>query len=252
MTVCSSRPGMSRADVEVAVDRRPSPPAASRHAAPRSARPPACCRRQTTRYSWPHSRQNASGSRIFSGSPGTLDLVLLVICRASSGSSVTYTVSPLDRNWCSRNANSGRPVSGCRARDPARSVRPDGLLALGRIGAGLRGQRRAACVTVDRRAPDSRPSPLAVRARTSSRSSGERVAGQRPRSPPAAGRGATVTLAESPGRDGRAAVAGRGSRRSHAPAHRGAEDLGRDLGDDPALVVADVPSVAMVAEVPTH
>ena len=45
------------------------------------------------------------------------------MCRVFWSSSVTYTVSPLDRNWCSRNANSGRPLSGSLARAPACRVR---------------------------------------------------------------------------------------------------------------------------------
>lgn len=45
-----------------------------------------------------------------------------MIERVASGSSVVNTVPPLDRNWCSRNANNGRPVCGFMVREPASRV----------------------------------------------------------------------------------------------------------------------------------
>ena len=65
------------------------------------------------------------------------------MCRVFSPSSVTYTVSPLDRNWCSRNANSGRPLCGSLARSRLQRAL-ERLLALVLVRAYL-GRQVAGC-----------------------------------------------------------------------------------------------------------
>ena len=69
-------------------------------------------------YSWPHSRQNASGIISCSRSPGTYSCPLVLMYRSDSGASETATAQPPLKNWCRRKANTGKP-SGSRTRPPA-------------------------------------------------------------------------------------------------------------------------------------
>ena len=96
-----------------------SPPEASRAPRPANTTPSGVSRRATVRYSCPHSRQNDNGTSALVGSLGTTCWYRVVMCRTAVGSRLTYTLSPLDRNWCNRNANNGGSDSRGRTRDPA-------------------------------------------------------------------------------------------------------------------------------------
>jgi hypothetical protein len=85
-----------------------------------------------------------------------------VTCRVSSGSSDTYTVSPLDRNWCNRNANNGRLVPGCRAFEPASRTERIAATQVCSSSSVRPASSRAARVTVVGLRRSSRPVPSSV------------------------------------------------------------------------------------------
>ncbi len=207
--------------------------------------------RATTRYSCPHSRQKANGNRALSGWPGTTAWYRPVICRTCSGSRLMWMPSPLERNWCNRKANRGRPVCGSTAAEPARRVvrmaSPAAASSM-RVTAANRTAARETVVgrrRISRSVPGSRSRPNAVSIQAASGSA---------RSPAKSAGGGCRSRAASPVTA--SSVSSAVARCNVSPITRSGRTSAPNslvaISDTARCCSARLPPLAMVADVPTH